>query len=171
MWTLSGLRVLIVWAINLGKVGYVYSGSGHKNLSTQTKEGEGYLPAEDESRGAPFIGQVGRPGPTGLGWFDPPGSALSPSTIIYPPLLSCPRAPRVAPPKCSRPLLFLHYWSFHLMFHALSHVHAPLLHLLHMSPWISCKLMLAAHPCLSFACGPDEIVERASNGACMINFN
>jgi hypothetical protein len=28
----------------------------------------------------------------------------------------------------------LHYWSFHLMLHALSHVHAPLLHLLHMSP-------------------------------------
>jgi hypothetical protein len=50
----------------------------------------------------------------------------------------------------------LHYWSFHLMLHALSHVHAPLLHLLHMPPWNSYKVMLAAHPCLSFACGLDE---------------
>jgi hypothetical protein len=41
-------------------------------------------------------------------------------------------------------------------------------HLLHMSPWISYKVMLAALPCLSFACGLDE---RASNGACMINLN
>jgi hypothetical protein len=65
----------------------------------------------------------------------------------------------------------LHYWSFHVRLHALSHVHAPLLHLLHMPPWISCKVMLAAHPCLSFAWGLDEVVERASNGACMINFN
>jgi hypothetical protein len=42
------------------------------------------------------------------------------------------------------------------MLHALSNVHAPFLHLPHMSPWISCKVMLASHPCLSFACGPDE---------------
>jgi hypothetical protein len=34
-------------------------------------EGEGYLPAEDGRRGAPFIGQAGRPGSTGLGWFGP----------------------------------------------------------------------------------------------------
>jgi hypothetical protein len=71
MWTLSGLRVRIVWAIKLRKDGYVYGGSGHKNLSTQTKEGEGYLPAEDGCRGAPFIDQVGQPGPTSLGWFAP----------------------------------------------------------------------------------------------------
>jgi hypothetical protein len=50
----------------------------------------------------------------------------------------------------------LHYWSYHLMLHALSHVHAPLLHLLHMPPWISYKVMLVAHPCLSFACGLGE---------------
>jgi hypothetical protein len=35
----------------LGKDGYVYGGSGHINLSTQTEEGEGYLPVEDGSRG------------------------------------------------------------------------------------------------------------------------
>jgi hypothetical protein len=51
MWTLSGLRVWIVWAIKLGKVVYVYDGSGHKNLRTQTEEGEGNLPAENGSRG------------------------------------------------------------------------------------------------------------------------
>jgi hypothetical protein len=62
MWTLSGLRLWIFWAIKLWKVGYVYGGSGHKNLSTQTEEGEGRLPAEDGSRGAPFVGKAGRPG-------------------------------------------------------------------------------------------------------------
>jgi hypothetical protein len=77
MWTLSGLRVWIVWAIKLGKVGYVYGGSGHKNFSTQTEEGEGCLPAEDGSRGAPFVGEAGRPGPTGLGGRVPlPASAF-----------------------------------------------------------------------------------------------
>jgi hypothetical protein len=53
MWTLSELRVWIFLAIKLGKVGYVYGGSGHKNLNTQTKEGEGSLPAENGSQGAP----------------------------------------------------------------------------------------------------------------------
>jgi hypothetical protein len=77
MWTLSGLRVWIVWAIKLGKVGYVYGGSGHENLSTQIEEWEGCLPAENGSRGAPFIGQAGRPGPTGLG-----GCVLLPGSIF-----------------------------------------------------------------------------------------
>jgi hypothetical protein len=156
MWTSSGLRVWIVWAIKLGKDSYVYGGSGHKNLSTQIEEGESCLPAEDGHRGVLFIGQDGQPGPTGLG-----GCVLLPGSVSFSAMISplwplCPCAPLVAPPKCSRPLLCLHYWSFHLMLHALSHVHAPLLHLLHMPPWISCKVMLAAHPCLSFACGLDE---------------
>jgi hypothetical protein len=61
----------------LGKVGYVYGGSRHENLSTQTEEGEGCLPAEDRSRGAPFVGEAGRPGPTGLGVRVPlPASAF-----------------------------------------------------------------------------------------------
>jgi hypothetical protein len=46
----------------LRKVGYVYGGSGHKNLSTQTEEGGGCLPAEDGSRGTPFVGEADRPG-------------------------------------------------------------------------------------------------------------
>jgi hypothetical protein len=50
----------------------------HKNLSTQTEEGEGCLPAEDGSRGAPFVGEAGRPGLTGLGGRVPPqGSVFS----------------------------------------------------------------------------------------------
>jgi hypothetical protein len=65
----------------------------------------------------------------------------------------------------------LHYWSFHLMLHALSHIHAPLLHLLYMPPSNSCKVMLAAHPCFFFACGLMKIDERVSNRACMINLN
>jgi hypothetical protein len=58
------------------EVGYVYGGSGHENLSTQTKEGVGCLPAEDGSRGAPFVGEAGRPGPTGLGGRVPPQGSV-----------------------------------------------------------------------------------------------
>jgi hypothetical protein len=76
MWTLSRLRVCIVRAIKLGKFGYVYGGSGHKNLSTQTEEGGGCLPAEGGSRGAPFLGEAGRPGPTGLGGRVPPQGSI-----------------------------------------------------------------------------------------------
>jgi hypothetical protein len=76
MWTLSGSRVWIVWAIKLRKVGYVYGGSWHKNLSTQTGEGEGCLPAEDGSRGAPFVGEAGRPGQTGPGGRVPPQGSI-----------------------------------------------------------------------------------------------
>jgi hypothetical protein len=53
MWTLSGLRLWIFSAIKLGKVGYVYGGSGHTNLNTQTEEGDGSLPVENGNRGAP----------------------------------------------------------------------------------------------------------------------
>jgi hypothetical protein len=38
----------------------------------------------------------------------------------------------------------------------LSHVHAPLLHLLHMPPWNSYKVHACCPPCLSFACGLGE---------------
>jgi hypothetical protein len=48
--------------MKLRKDGYIYGGSGLKNLSTQTEEGESYLPAEDGHRWAPFIGQADRPG-------------------------------------------------------------------------------------------------------------
>jgi hypothetical protein len=97
------------------------------------------------------------PNPPSVVGVDNLGSfTLARSRVGHPLQRIDPAAPRVAPSKRSCPLLVLHYWSFHLMLHALSHVHAPLLHLLHMSPWISCKVMLAAHPCLSFACGLDE---------------
>jgi hypothetical protein len=45
-------------------------------LSTQAEEGEGCLPAEDGSRGAPFVGEAGRPGPTGLGGRVPPQGSI-----------------------------------------------------------------------------------------------
>jgi hypothetical protein len=158
-------------AIKLGKVGYVYSGSGHENLSTQTEEGEGCLPAEDRSRGAPFVGEVGRPGPTGLG-----GRVPLPASAFFqhdhsPPCPPCPRAPRVAPPKRSHPLLSLHYWSFHLMLHALG------LSMLPSSTCFTCHYEILAKSCLlpTHAC-PLHVVlmkvdERVCNGACMINLN
>jgi hypothetical protein len=36
--------------------------------------------------------------------------------------------------SCTAQMLSSTHWCFHLMLHALSHVHAPLLHLLHMPP-------------------------------------
>jgi hypothetical protein len=169
MWTSSGLRVWIVWAIKLGKDGYVYGGFGLKKLSTQMEEGESYLPAEDGHQGVPFIGQAGRPGPTGLGGCMPLLGSVFFSAMISPLWPLYPRAPLVAPPKRSRSLLCLHYGSFHLMLLALSHVHAPLLHLLHMPPCISCKVMLAAHPCLSYACGLDESCSKGIQWCIMVH--
>jgi hypothetical protein len=101
-----------------------------------------------------------------------PLARFSSRTIISPPWLPCPRAPRVAPPKRSRPLLFLHYWSFHLMLNALSHVHAPLLHLLHMSPWISCKVYACCPPMLVLCMRSWwKLMKEHPNGACTINLN
>jgi hypothetical protein len=156
MWTLSGLRVWIIWAIKLGKDVYVYGGSVHKNLSTQIEEGEGCLPAEDWSRGVPFIGQAGRPAPTGLGGFVPlPGSISSQhdhfSSMTFLPACST---------SCTTQTLsstpFLALLVLPLDASCFESCPCPLLHLLHMSPWISCKVMLAAYPCLSFAYGLDE---------------
>jgi hypothetical protein len=48
-----------------------------KNLSTQIGEGESCLPAEDEHPGVLFVGEAGRPGPTGLGGYVPPLVRLS----------------------------------------------------------------------------------------------
>jgi hypothetical protein len=48
-----------------------------QNMSTQIEEkGEGCLPAEDGSRGAPFVGEAGRSGPTSLGGRVPPQSSI-----------------------------------------------------------------------------------------------
>jgi hypothetical protein len=54
------------------------------------------------------------------------------------------------------------------MLHALSHVHAPLLHLLHEFPKKLCLLPTNACPLHVVLM---KVVERASNGAFMINFN
>jgi hypothetical protein len=84
------------------------------NLSTQTERWESCLLAKEEHWGCLYRG--GQPAwADQLGGFVPlPGSVFS-SVMIFPLWLSCPRAPQVAPPKLSHPLLCLHYWSFHLM--------------------------------------------------------
>jgi hypothetical protein len=156
MWTLSGLRACIVWAIKLGKVGYVYGGSGHENLSTQTEEGEWCLPAEDGSRGAPFVGEAGRPGPTGLGGHVPlPASAFFQHDIF---------SSMTSLPACSTSCTAQTLSSTPFL--------ALLVLLLDASCFESCPCSLAplashvtikflqSHacypPCLSFACGLDE---------------
>jgi chemotaxis response regulator CheB len=57
------------------------------------------------------------------------------------------------------------------MLHALSHVHAPLLHLLHMPHEIPAKFMLAAHHACPLHVDLVKVDERVSNGAWMINSN
>jgi hypothetical protein len=95
-------------------------------------------------------------------WADRPGVALAPPGSVFFQHDHLPFGTFV--PACSTccttqtlsstPLLALLALPLDAL--ALSHVHAPLLHLLHMSPLLSCKVMLAAHPCLSFVCGLDE---------------
>jgi hypothetical protein len=105
------------------------------------------------------IYRVSRPAWGGSG---PPGSVLSPSTIISPLWLLCPRAPLVAPPKRSHPLLCLHYWSFHLM---------HLLWVMSMLPCFTCHHEFPAKQCLlpTHACPLHvvlmKVVWRASNDA------
>jgi hypothetical protein len=69
-------------------------------------------------RGAPGglrRGEAGRPGPTGPGSSRPLSVSIF-SSAFHAPLLLCDRVIHsVAPPKCSRPLLCLHYCSLHLM--------------------------------------------------------
>jgi hypothetical protein len=69
-------------------------------------------------------GGLRRGRPTGLGrpaWADRPGpTATPPDSDFLQRIHACfvalrPRAPRGCTPKCSRPLIYLHYWSFHLM--------------------------------------------------------
>jgi hypothetical protein len=119
------------------------------NLSTRT-ESYGRLTCRRGAPGCLNRGEAGRPRPTGLG-----ASTLLPAwffsnTLIFALWLSWPRAPWVAPPKLSHPLLCLHYWSFHLMY---------LLWVMFMLLCLTClhdfpaKQGLAALPCLSFACG------------------
>jgi hypothetical protein len=98
------------------------------------EEGESYLPAEDGHRGVPFIGQSDRPGPTGPGGCVPlRGSVFFqhdhlPFVTFVPACSACCTAQTLS----STPLLALLVLPLDAL--ALSHVHAPLLHLLHMPP-------------------------------------
>jgi hypothetical protein len=66
MWTSSGLRVCIVWAIKLRNVGYVYGGSGTKTWAHKLKERDACL-QKTGAGGVPFVGEAGRPA-----WADRP---------------------------------------------------------------------------------------------------
>jgi hypothetical protein len=151
MWTSSGLRVWIVWAIKLGKDGYVYGGSRLENLSTQIEEGDSYLPAEDGHRGVHFTGEVGRPG-----WL-----RAAPWLSFFSAWWSLLRD------HCARVLHLLHHPN--ALVHSFACIIGPstwcswfescpysLSPLASHAPLISCKVMLVAHPCLSFARGLDE---------------
>jgi hypothetical protein len=84
--------------------------------------------------GGAYIGEAGRPR-----WprASPGASFLQRDDL--PLWLSCSRAPLVAPPKLSHPLLCLHYWSFHLM---------PLLWVMSMLPCFTCHHEFPAKQCL-----------------------
>jgi hypothetical protein len=61
------------------------------------------LACRKRAPGVLFVGEAGRPGPTGLGGCVPlPGSVFF-NVMISPLWPLCPRAPLVAPPKHSRP--------------------------------------------------------------------
>jgi hypothetical protein len=132
-----------------------------ENFEHTNKGREELLACRRRAPGGAYIGEAGRPGPTGLGGFVPPLARLSSSVMISPLWLSCPRAPLVAPPKLSStPLLALLVLPLDAF--ALSHVHAPLLH---MPPWISCKAKLAAPHACPLHVVLMKVVERASNDA------
>jgi hypothetical protein len=98
------------------------------------EEGESYLPIEDGYRGLPFIGQADRPGLTGPSGYVPlPGSIFFqhdhlPFVTFVPVCSTCCTAQTLL----STPLLALLVIPIDAL--ALSHVHATLLHLLHMPP-------------------------------------
>jgi hypothetical protein len=125
---------------------------------------EELLACQRRALGGALIGEVGRPGPTGLGGLVPlPGSVFS-ILIIFTLRLMCPRAPQVAPPKFSHPLLCLNYWSFHLM---------PLLWVMSMLLCFICHLEFPAkRPMLVLCMWPGwKLLEGhpvMHRGACMI---
>jgi hypothetical protein len=130
------------------------------NLSTRTKNWASDLLEEDEHQG--LLKGVGRPGRTGLG-----ASLLLPtrffsSALTLALLLRDRVLHGVAPSKCSRPLLYLHYCSFHLMISLWVTSMLPRLTCLHNIP---AKQGLGCPPCLSFACGLIKDVGEASRDA------
>jgi hypothetical protein len=130
----------------------VNSWLGWRIFTVNTNRGRRELLACRRRAPGGAIYKVGWPAWGGSG---PPGS-------VFPPARSSPLCDFV--PACSSsctaqtlsstPLLALLVLPLDAL--AFSHVHAPLLHLLHMPPWISYKAMLAAHTYLSFACGLHE---------------
>jgi hypothetical protein len=172
MWTWSWLRVCIVWAIKLGKNGYVYGGFGHENLSTRIEEGKGCLPAEDGSRGGSFC-RGGRPA-----WAHRPGWPRAPPWLGFLPAWSF-----LLPDFLARVLHELHRPN--TLIHSCSCIIGP-------STWCFMLWVMSMPPCAtSFTCHHEfptklcllpthachlhvilmKVDERASNGACMINFN
>jgi hypothetical protein len=101
----------------------------------QTNKGRrGLLACIRRAPGAPFIGQAGRPGPTGLGGCVPlPGLVFFQHDhlpfVTFLPVCS---TSCTAQTLSSTPFLALLVRPLDAL--ALSHVHAPLLHLLHMPP-------------------------------------
>jgi hypothetical protein len=162
VWTLSGSRVWFCWAKLTWEGWLSLRRFWTKNSSTQTKRWESCLPAEDEHQGVHFIGEAGRPGPTVLGCLWPALARFFLSMMISTLWLSCLRVPQVAPPKLSHPLLWLHYWSFHLM---------PLLWVMSMLPRFTCRHEFPAKHCLlppyAFPLHVTlmKVVERASRDA------
>jgi hypothetical protein len=98
------------------------------------EEEESYLPAEDGHRGVHFIGEVGRPGPTGLGGCVPlPGSVFFQHDHL-PFVTFVPARSTSCTTQTLSSTLLLALLVLPLDALALSHVHAPLFHLLHMPP-------------------------------------
>jgi hypothetical protein len=94
-----------------------------RKLEHTNRGRRGMLGCRKREPGAPFIGEAGRPGPTGLGGFMP----LTGSVFIQYDHFSSVTFLPACSTSCTAQTLsstpFLHYWSFHLMLHALSHVH------------------------------------------------
>jgi hypothetical protein len=97
------------------------------NSSTQTESWMSCLPAEEEHQGC-LIGGGGWPGPTGLGGLVPSLAPVSSSTLIYFVTFvpACSTGCTAQTLSCT-PLLALVVLPLGVF--ALSHVHAPLLHM------------------------------------------
>jgi hypothetical protein len=167
MWTLSGLRVCIVWATKLGKVGYVYGGSEHTSWGRR-----GMLACRRREPGGSFC-RGSRPA-----WADRPGWPCASTGLHFPPARSFLLRDFLARVlhELRRPNALVHSfsciigpstWCFILW----------VMSMLPCSTCFTCHHEIPAKSCLlpTHAC-PLHVVlmkvdERASNGAYMINLN